>query len=321
MKSSIFVCFLLPLLACGGGGDSSEPNNIPPPSTVAKINQANAAEVVADSFSAFSGLESLDNLTLVNPQMTSQSSVFQRQSLLPITYCGEDPATDTGNGAMDISISGNFITTLNILVIFEQCALEPTITADGRYEFDLITGGEFGPGLGDGSHTITQTFGELSVTDSEQNLAASFDGNVVSVTEYTAPVFSWEQLINLDIDATNGSLTFVDWQKDLALNTDTGQLALNISGNFTASDHNASFTFMMLEPIIFEAVLVDESLEASVVLSGKFRITADDNSSVTVTILSPTLARLEIDLNGDGIIDITIDVEIDDLNIFESIDN
>jgi len=134
MKSLSLALSLIFLVACGS---SDSPENDNPPDLNSTINESNAEKIISDAFSSFDDINDFDDLFLEQPVQKVNQKLSVSSNALAIVYCGEDPETDTGNGFMDVTISGNFITTLNILVQFSLCTFEQAVVVDGDYELDF----------------------------------------------------------------------------------------------------------------------------------------------------------------------------------------
>ncbi len=285
-----------------------------------KITAANAKQVVATSFGSLDSLSALDELEIPLPlnkrsQYFAKGSYYEQALSKALIYCGDDPNTDTGQGSMDINFSGNPPTEFHFDIVFDQCSADLETTIDGGFAIDITGDGPIGPNVGDGSNTIVHTFDQLSIINTSQNFDLLVNGTIETVLAYTDPVLTFTETVNLDFAFNNSNISYNNWVRQLQLDFEQQSISVSVSGSIDASDLEGSFTFEMIEPIMFLAQNNGDDLEPTVAVSGKFKITAENGSSVTVTILDAQSALLEIDENGDGVIDITITVTLEELEM------
>lgn len=207
--------------------------------------------------------------------------------------------------------------TFDVSLQFQDCAFQ-TLMIDGAYDFNFESNGGLLSGMPGGDFTLNtlQTFTELSLSESSSNFQADINGTIASTLTKVGDTISWDNTIDLDLDSSQGVLSFEQWEQSLNLDTTNQNISVNIDGEFSASSLNASFDFQMMEPLVFEGGfnLLDPSAER--VLSGQFKVVANDSSSVTVTIINSDEAQLEISFNNDGVVDELIIVPLDDLELF-----
>ncbi|WP_144395481.1 hypothetical protein [Pleionea sediminis] len=275
------------------------------------INKSNAQTIVNQAITGDQNL-SIVRDTLPNEGKTNNFSNKNKA----IVYCGTNPFEDTGNGSMDINLSGTLPADYTFDIAFDQCQFIETTTFNGGYTFNLSGDGLIGPIFGEGENTITQTFDSLSLVETTTPLDLLAVGTVTSNNNYTGTTFTSNDTLNLEIAYNETAIAFSDWVKVIELDTEASLFTMTLNGTVDISSQNGAFTIATLEPLVFDA----NGEAAEFIISGKFQLTAEDNSSVIVTVLDSTQVQLDIDENGDGIIDETLVIDIADLNLLSMID-
>lgn len=315
------AAFLSSILSLGLLSCSNNSSNTPDeqPSNESKISEANATKVVDIAFNSFEQLDFLqDEVPGGSPAKTAEKGISSAQQL-PVIFCGSDPFNDTGSGSMDISASGDLLSNFTLDIAFLQCQLTSSAFIDGAYNLSFSGDAFLGPQFPNGFSETRQTFTNLSISDTEQAFNGLTNGEIIATIEFDSPVLSTSESVNLLIAENNNEITFTNWEKNVSIDFSLGQLSLDVSGDIAISSENGSYSVATLEAIMFEFQQQNGSNQPNLLLSGRFIITAEDNSSVTVTILNNTDAQLEIDEDGDGTIDSTIVVPINDLSLFNSV--
>jgi len=315
------IPLILATLAMAACSDSdygaAPPAPPPPPPSNFAITSGNAMTVASATWNAANGSADLADLF-----DKSAGSVASNPGNL--NKAG-DIATAPGVGAGNVQGIPIPATTVDCQVIGTVTIsgsiadpITPTLTADDYFVSDFSNcdegAGEILNGLlrmtvdafsGDqasGVYSLTATFDltdlqvntDLDVVTSTGSVTVAFDYTVLNVV--TASISG----VWLTVDSNTGSTTLSEFQTVYTIDS-SGQLptfTLNTSGMLDSSALPGTVTY---------STPVDlQGFEADFPSSGEFLITALD-SSLRIIALDNVNVRIEIDSNGDGVVDETMD--------------
>lgn len=308
---------LLQLSSCGGsGGDGivvTDPPPPPPVNTAAlPITAANAQDITVTVLGAVvSTIDIVDIIGIIDPGDVGGTIPGLAKFAVYAIFPPQPVACDTGEAVVTWDdADNNFeISTGDAFdILFDMCFFEGSgATLDGPTSLTnlIVEGDPFAPSL---SWRLAMTFGfdNLSATDSTGTVV--LDGDV-------SLDYSSDDNIVENILVTTASLTTVydgitetlsDYVLAQTFNVNASTLVLSADGTLTSSLLEGSVTFETL--VDFEGVFDDNPFLGQMLIS-------DSSSSVLVTVVDNISVLLEIDLDLDGVIDETIQVTWEELDI------
>jgi len=283
------------------------------------IDRHNAKAIIYASLNGDNDIDVVDDILPDDEQLFGKAAMFKNGLAKTLVYCGADPQTDTGSGSMDFEITVTGTNSYSVTVTFAECRNE-SVEINGQYAASFSGDLIFGPQWGDGANATNQTFSALTITQLEDNTSVLLEGSITGNSAFESPLFEFSQTLDFAIESSQGDASFDAWTKNITWNIDSQLLTVMITGNFSAASEEGSYTFEMLEPISLSVQTNQSEYDPISAISGKFIITAEDNSSVTVTINDDQTALLEIDENGDGVIDFEIIISLNDINLLNAFD-
>ena len=307
----------LALLAAGCGGAGTDQNNHPNPSANSSLEKESAETTLAatsvqlETIALMTGSTSGDPTsfegTLEAQQVAAFANDVSGQAITTTTvFCGGNPAVDNGNGSIttennDVDPAGTS-TGDTVTVTFADCNQFGRVIRGSRiYTVNTGTGT---PGAG----AFT-----LDTTRSADITSTSARGVRTDVSTASTK-----------IDDTGTVLTVTSSGTSTGTSTPTGGVAdtrtATFSADSTQDQTNQTFT-RSFKSSSESTAGGTHSIETTTPLSGTInsaptagiiKITAQDPATsvtriTTITALPGNLARIDVDQNGDGVIDSTIE--------------
>ena len=302
----------------GGGGDDL------PPVTLATITTANAPVIASSVMSAALDGGDLGSLafgpmggSVSSPKSTrvyySKVAEIQNQqisallqhthavSLVPIgpeaTQCaGGGTVTLSGNIANPATLSANDTITFD----FASCVEDDT-TTNGKFSM-RVTSFSGDPESGAFSFGVTATITSLQVTVAGET--ATVNGSV-AISLSTAGSLLTTTVTSTSISVNDGGSTHTlrDYSSVHALTSDS--FTLDVHGSLTSSDFSGT--------VDFATTALLQGLGDGYAYTGQLLITGANGATIKVVVLDNTFLRLQVDSNGYGVVDETLDVSWDDL--------
>ena len=307
---------LILLASCGssGGGGSNQPPTPPPNTAALPITATNAQDITESVLDAVtSSIEIVDIVGVIDVVDIPLVGSVEKSLATPInaditevtTPCdtGQVTATwDDVDNSLDVSTGDTFD------VVFEMCFFADTgLTLDGETSFTnlLLTGG-YNDQIPPWGMALTFGFVDLSgadsmgtsIIDGTLDLNIGSDDNVmIDLSVGTA---------SLTVQDSGESETLSDYLLTQTFDLNTLMQVINASGTYTSTVLEGNVTFETLA----DFTILNEGNPSS----GQMLI-SETTSSVLVTVIDNISVQLEIDSNLDGMIDSTIVVAWDELDI------
>jgi len=317
------VALILPcaalLGACGGGSDGG-----PLPVDYAAVNRTNAPEIASAVMStAFAG----DGLGDFAWLMAIGAPVAQPAASSART----DSAVTLATSALEESVAAAFQTP--IAPTTSPCAVAGTVEVSG----DIATTQTLTPGdnftfvftdCDDGTSVVSGTFSMTITSFAGDFVSGSFTFEVdllleaftVSVNGEPAAMIDGDASIMLDftsapslaltvestsLSVTVGASTHTLERYTLSQTSDsvTDSYSLLVSGRVSSSEFAGV--------VDFETTAALESGDGGPALTGRIEISGNGGALLTVIVLDSVNVRLEIDENGDGVVDAVVDTTWD----------
>ena len=231
-------------------------------------------------------------------------ALLQHAQTLAFVPVGPEVSPCTGGGT--ITLTGN---------IANPATLSPNDTITFAYascvEGDTTTNGQFSmrvssfsgdPASGVFSFAVTTTFTSLQVTVAGET--ATLDGSVsISISAAASTVTTTVTSSSISVSDGVSSQTLRDYSSVHTLAS--GSFTLDVSGSLTSSDFSGT--------VNFDTNVLLQGMGDSYAFTGQLLITGANGATIKVIVLDSTFLRLEVDSNGDGVVDATLDVTWDDL--------
>jgi len=311
------IFFGLTLLAgCGGGGGSDASQ---PPPVNAVITSANAPAVAGEAADSVLATAEVDDLLGLGGGFTvsSKSSplgtdflkstiergVFQAAigpETVPCTAGGS--ITISGELADPMTLSaGDFIST-----VFDNCDEGQGVVIDGSFEFSVDAfSGDLASGLF--SLTVTLTVSNFAVTDDGD--LESVDGAVTLTLDTTAAPQNSATLSGntLTVSDGSGTGTLSNFSTTVSQNDGVVPAALTFESSATMSSSEFEGAVSYTTPVPFQAS------EGEYPFAGELLVTGANGAAIRLIALDNVNCRLEVDLDGDGAFDETVDTTWDEI--------
>jgi hypothetical protein len=314
-KSSLIATSIVALAACSGGGGDESPLNY------AAITTANApaiAGAVMSSSLEGSNLGSFADLgAAAGPPKSSQSKLVSAKvveiehAYLDTLLKGREPAIAlapiptettacTGGGA--VTVSGSLANPLTlspndtIILVFDSC-VEDGATVSGRFAMRVTSfsgspeSGEFALGIN------VELTSFLVAGDGE---TATANGSIAVTINISAATLTTTVAANsISISDGSSSQTLSNYSATRTVAAGLGSFTLDMAGTLTSTDFSGSVTF--------DTTTLLQGTGSGFAFTGLVVITGANGATIKVIAIDSNLVRLEIDQNGDGTIDASID--------------
>jgi hypothetical protein len=214
-----------------------------------------------------------------------------------VTQCtGGGTITLTGNIANPATLSANDTITFN----YASC-VEGDTTTNGQFSM-RVTSFSGDPASGTFSFAVTTTITSLQVTVAGET--ATLNGSVsISISVGGSTVTTTVTSSSISVGDGASSHTLHDYSSVHTMTS--GSFTLDVSGSLTSSDFSGT--------VNFDTTALLHGMGEAYAFSGQLLITGANGATIKVIVLDSTFLRLEVDSNGDGVVDATLDVTWDDL--------
>lgn len=300
------------LTACGGGGDSGAATTPPvdtigAPSTSSRVTEANAARVASIAVNAAEFGTGTLGMSGFLPSDADQSQIDSTTRALTNFEMPCTAGNQGGNGSLSVVLDdadNNSVASAgdSVTITFNQCRFpNNTETTNGTvvFDFTLLSGN---PSSG-GAYAMagTMSFSNFGVTSPVPRESATMNGQLSFNTSSPDGVIETGTATFSDLTVT------IDGTDSARLQNFVVDYANNYASNTTTARQNGTIVYSGVGTLtVSQQVPWIILMDAGYPMSGSIKITAADNSNVIVTALSGGLAKLEIDTDGDNMIDRTI---------------
>jgi hypothetical protein len=307
---------MLALAGCGGGGGDDAA-----PVTLATITTTNAPEITSSVMSASLQGGELASFASLSPQSGGPTPLAAYSTVAAIQSAGLEAlrkhaqavahvpfgpevtqCTDGGTA----TISGNVANPLapgpndTIVVEFAAC-IEGDTTMNGRLSMRITS-------LSGNFDTETYAFGvDLQLVTFQVTVAgetSTANGSIgVAVNSNAATQTTTVTSSSITISEGGSSHTLRDYSSTRIVSA--GAYTLDVGGSLTSTDFSGTVTF--------DTTTLLQGLEGEHPFAGQMLISGAGGATVKVRVLDSTFVRLEVDSNGDGTVDATLDRAWSDL--------
>ncbi|MCO6411810.1 MAG: hypothetical protein J5I92_03615 [Thiogranum sp.] len=323
VKFFLLAAIVTLITACGGGGSGGGDTTVAISSTPVAITPANAETVAATTFDAAIGLDeaSLGASSIVGAVTTTSNEPFdltdfaQRQLQRGARLFAESSgALATGviiSGSEPCS-SGSFSYTLDdadnnsalstgdsFSLQFNSCSDGTTTINGGLSLTGVIVSGDIETPVAPYSVQATFSFNNLSVSESGET--ATVAGSITINLGSTDGVTLTSQLSGSSVLLTAGadSARISNFNFSASENLNTGAWTISVDATIDSNIQGGRTVLVTITP--FEGFDFDDPY------TGEALITGANNSSVRIIVLDAVNVRLEVDEDGDGTAETTID--------------
>lgn len=319
-RSIPVVPAILVLSGCGGGGGPSAPVVDP-----AEITSANAPAIASavmavslegGDLGAFAGLapsaapqtspktsaKSALVYSKIGEIQSSEIEALRKQSQTGILQAEFGPEGSTCTGGGMVTISGNLqdpntLTRDDMIVFdFDMC-VEGGQTVDGLFAMTITSfSGDFMSTFSFGVRVELTAF-----TITADSLSATANGDITMTIDATASPMLTTTVNSDSLTVTDGSASHTLSGYDLT------EIVDGASGNFSFETSGTLSSSVFSGAVTFETEVLLQGMGDGFAFMGKVVITGADGATIAVIVLDGTFVRLEVDLDGDGTPDETVD--------------
>jgi hypothetical protein len=311
------------LAACGGNSDGG-----PLPVDYAVITGENAPDVAAAVLGAslegaplgeYAQLLALSGSLSTPPPNGSSSSAggaLAKAAVLlgkgatgpstsPIT-----PTTSPCSVGGTVTLSGDISSTQTLTpgdtISFEFAQCDDGVTVvSGMFELTIAA---FAGDLVSGSVSLEvgTTLVDFHVTENGVT-SASLDGDVTLGLDLTASPSIGITASSSGLDVSNGTAVYTLENYAFSETSDS------VTGAYTRTVSGRAWSSAFSGAVDFETSLTLESFDAGFAYTGRIEVSGERGATITIVVLDSTAIRLEVDEDGDGIVDQSIDTTWDAL--------
>ena len=315
------------LTACGGSSGSDDSGGLTggtPASDPATITSQNApliagvAAEVATGQGVFSSIFTTDIPIAASGSDAAVSPVLKPVLSTAMKTAAPSQLYATSAGRENCAVSGTVDVQVNI-----SDPAEPSINDNFIFEF---TNCDDGAGVVlDGGMTITIITLGGDVASGNFLLGMQIDFSAFAVTQ-NGETTSANGTISIEIDTSNPPVTIVSISTRTFVTTSDGAEEVLVSYSAVITEDASTFpvavtvetSFTISSPRIGGEVTVTtslalESMGEDYPFVGELRIEGADQAVIIMIALDANTVRLEIDLDGDGAVDETVDMTWDEL--------
>lgn len=295
------------LTACGGGGGGG---GAPETSDPVAISEANGVDVARTAYQAASEFADPDNFDEMMPLTsgaagdgmhtvlgftTEQIARFRdgRQSLARVRHTETANCPDGGTIRVtfndnddDEQLSGGD----SLSIRYDDCNSGGFVT-DGTMSWSLGTWSE-------SSFSMTISYSGFSMSGGGESLSMS--GGITMSAEQIGTTISYS-LTNTYFTMSDGveTATISNLDHSVSYDSATNAYSYAVNGTLDSTDIGGSITYATLTTF--------EGTGTNAPYVGQLKVTGADDTSVTLTALDEINVRIELDTDGDGATDVTID--------------
>lgn len=315
----VVTAAMLALAGCGGGGGGDDAA----PVTLATITTANAPQITSSVMAASLQGGELASFASLSPQsggptplmapVYSKVAAIQsaaldalRKHAQAVAHVPFGPEVTQCTDGGTATISGNVANPLapgpndTIVVEFAAC-VEGDTTMNGRLSMRITSfSGNF--------DTETYAFGvDLQLVALQVAVAgetSTANGSIgVAVNSNASTETTTVTSSSITISEGGSSHTLRDYSSTRIVSA--GAYTLDVGGSLTSTDFSGTVTF--------DTTTLLQGLDGEHPFAGRMLISGAGGATVKVTVLDSTFVRLEVDSNGDGTVDATLDRAWSDL--------
>jgi hypothetical protein len=308
------------LAGCGGGGGDADA-----PAPLAAITTTNAQAIASSVVTASlegGDMGSFAGFTPVGASASSPKSarvsyskvaeiqnaqigaLLQHTQAVALVPVGPEVSPCTGGGTVTLSgnladpatLSPNDTITLN----YASC-VEGDTTTNGQFSM-RVTSFSGDPASGTFTFAVTTTITSFQVAVAGET--ATLNGSVsISIGLAGSTVTTTVTSSSISVGDGSSNHTLHDYSSVHTLTS--GSFTLDVSGRLTSSDFSGT--------VNFDTTVLLQGMGDGYAFTGQLLITGANGATIKVIVLDSTYVRLEVDSNGDGVVDATLDVTWDDL--------
>jgi hypothetical protein len=179
--------------------------------------------------------------------------------------------------------------------------VEGDTTTNGRFSM-RVTSFSGDPESGTFAFAVTTTITSFQVTVPGET--ATIDGSVsISINMAGSTVTTTVTSSSISVGDGSSNHTLRDYSSVHTLMS--GSFTLDVSGSLTSSDFSGT--------VNFDTTALLQGMGDGYAFTGQLLITGANGATIKVIVLDATYVRLEVDSNGDGVVDATLDVTWNDL--------
>ena len=313
---TLATCFGLTLLtACGGGGGGDAPVQASP----AVITSANAPAIAGEAADSVMATAEVDDLLGLGGGFTITSKTsplgtdFLKSSIeRGIMQAAIGPETVLCGAGGSITVSGQLAepTTLTagdfVSTVFDNCDDGQGVVIDGSFEFRVDAfSGDFTSGTF--ALTVTLTVSNFAVTDDGD--LETVNGSVTLTLDTSAAPQNSVTLSgnSLTVSDASGTGTLSNFSTTVSQNDGVVPAAITFesSATMTSSEFEGSVSYTT--PVPFQAS------EGEYPFMGELLVTGAEGAAVRLIALDNVNCRIEVDLDGDGAFDESVDTTWDEI--------
>ena len=300
------------IAACGSSGDQF--GGAQPPTTTSAITAANALDVTRVSWEAvlasgdFGDLGGSPALSAVSPDVSASASVIQKagSSLVDVIQqvpFGPDVFPCLSDGIVtysgDIAIPGTLTVGDTFRTVYELCDDGAGEVIDGTID---LTVREFTGDLLSGLYMLSMdaVATNLQVATGTDTITNNGDATVTLDTMEAPFIFASVSGTSMTVDANASSETLSAYASSQTVDGNLQSLPFTLTAFGTLDSPQLEGIVRYSTPVTFAGEGIDYPSSGALLVEG-------DNSSARLTAVDNTNVTIEIDSNGDGVVDATID--------------
>jgi hypothetical protein len=302
----VSTSFALGIAACGGGGGGSDdgPAQRAASATITSDNAQTIAGAVVQASSQselFSSLGGLATPVFTSGGQMTVSAIrsFQAKSLTVGTAAASSETiscavSGTVTYSADVATSDTLTAGDRISFTYANCDQGEGAVLDGGFELTVRT---FQGDAASGSFLMTV---DLVVSDFgvlENGESATMDGDLtMTLDTRDASAFRIEVSGDtLDLAANGEFASLADFSIAVTTNTTLETSTLELDGYLMSSAFSGE--------VRYETTQLLEVDDSGIATAGQIRITGAEDATVTISVLGENSVQLDVDLDGDSVID------------------
>jgi hypothetical protein len=317
IKSGCVVTATGLLVACGGGGGGGGGSAGIAAAAPVAVTSANATQVASASLGASDGLSgNTDGVlgivpaavgssrstdvniveTIIDQVRKAPQSGSSGVSIAAVQNINQNCDSGTLNVSFNDADNSATLTTGDTVSMSSNNCTFSGVTMNGSISIGsvVVTGDQITPPY---SMQFSLSTSGFSVSTGGEIVAINGSGTISESTNDDITFTSSFSGAGIQITAGGETLTLTDYQITEVENQATGAYSVDISATISSSTLGGSVTVTTDVPL--SGVYPFEADAGQITCTG-------DNSSVTITVIDSTSVQLDVDLDGDGITDDTV---------------
>ena len=294
------------LAACGGDGIRSSSG---PGDNSLTITSANAKTAAATSYSAAQQSGDASGFDGAFGPVATNSGEIQKVGNAGIGLLGHAarkvpvgpdvvPCLVAGTVTLSGDIAAAGVLTAGDFLRFDYAACDDGVgqVLDGLIDLDVNS---FSGDLASGAFalSVTATYTDFQVATAEDTWVSNGDTTVVLDATQTPLLSTSASGQSLTIDSSSESATLSDFASLQTIDAGLSPAPYTFSGNGSLSATRLSGDVVYSTPVTFSG-LAPEFPD-----TGEFLVVGAGNSSARVVVLDATMVRVDVDTDGDGVVD------------------